>query len=160
MGTGIRRLVLLGLLAALLAGCGGPNLKTVNLEPALVQDGDLPPGMVAGQVTDGSMSGGAAASDFVNRIERDFTPVGHVLVILYDDDAPLQRDFKGILPGLTADGAPSTEVGTQAVTDYRGLGHVLFVRCHALVHVMLSASELATLNYAKRLDKRLEPLVC
>jgi hypothetical protein len=90
-----------------------------------------------------------------------------VTVVLYDDDEALQRDFKAILPGLTADGTPSTEVGTQALTNHikiplLGLeaGHVLFVRCHALVHVQIASEEFEAVNYAKRLDKRLEPLVC
>jgi hypothetical protein len=52
----IRRFILVALAAVALAACGGPDLKNVNLEPVLVQDGDLLPGLTAGQVTDGRLA--------------------------------------------------------------------------------------------------------
>lgn len=154
----MQRLVILVAALALLTTCGG--LKNVNLEPALVQDGDLPAGMAAGQVSDGSAGSASGATGFVARIRRSIDPGGEVGVILYDDDAALQHDFKGILPGVTVDGSPSTEFGTSAMD----VGNVVvFIRCHALVHIRLSAgsdTHNAVVNYAKRLDKRLQSLVC
>ncbi len=154
------RLCFVVLVVVLLAGCGGPNLKDLNLESILIQDGDLPASMIAGQITDGSGGDTIGASGFVKRVERAIEPDGVVTVLLYDDDTALQRDFKAVLPGVTADGLPSTEVGAQAMT--RG-NIVLFVRCHALVAVRMAITPQVaqqTLGYAKRLDQRLQPLVC
>jgi len=41
---------ILGILAALLVSCGGTDLNAVNLEPTLIQGGDLPAGFTGAQV--------------------------------------------------------------------------------------------------------------
>lgn len=153
-----RRLFLILLLG--LAACGGPDLARLDLAPILIQDGDLPTGMTAGQITDGSSGDTIGASGFVARTERAIAPDGSVTVLLYADDAALQRDFAAVLPGVTADGVPTDAVGTQART--RG-NIVMFVRCHALVIIRFAISRQMTaqaMGYAKRLDARLQPLVC
>lgn len=155
----MRRLPIFIVLLALVA-CGGPNLRTLNLEDVLIQDGDLPAGMTAGQITDGSSGDTTSVSGFVSRTERRIAPDGSVTVLLYEDDGALQRDFERVLPGVTADGVASTDVGTKAMT--RG-NIVMFVRCHALVIVRFAISRQMldqAMDYAKRLDSRLQPLVC
>jgi hypothetical protein len=155
----MRRLLIPIILLAL-AACGGPDLRTLNLEDVLIQDGDLPAGMTAGQITDGSTGDTTSANGFVSRAERRIAPDGSVTVLVYEDGAALQRDFERVLPGVTADGMPNTDVGTRAVT--RG-NIVMFVRCHALVIIRFAVSRQMldqAMGYAKRLDSRLTPLVC
>lgn len=145
----------------LLTACGVPG-RSVDLEPLLVQQGDLPAGLTAGQVSDGS-SGPGKATDFTFRIKRDIEPGGgYVSVIRFDDETALMRNFKELLRGVTVDGHPIPDLGEMA--QARG-NILLFTRCKALVAIQLALPapgnlEEKVVNYGKRLDKRLKDALC
>lgn len=147
---------ILPIILLFLTACGGPNLASVELEPLLVQDGDLPTGVTAGQVIAGDVGATGTAYGYVQRVQRNLSPGGVVIVILYDNDEALNRDFAALLPGVTADGRPTTEVGTRAMERTNA---IVFIRCHALASVRLQ-DYASALSYAKRLDKRLMAVVC
>jgi hypothetical protein len=151
---------LIMLLCFALAACGAPNRS--SLETMLVQDGDLPAGYTAGQISDGSVMPGSL-SGFDLRAMRTIEPPPemdifehYVVVALYSDRAAQARDFDESLAGLTADGRLSSDVGERARID----GNVImFLRCAALVQMQLGMPA-ETLTYAKRLDERLSKIAC
>jgi hypothetical protein len=153
------RLVPIGLVLLLLS-CGGPTRQA--LEGALIQEGDLPAGYVAGQISDGATMSGHMEG-FDQRVMRDIQAPGgpgfvpyYVVVALYTDRTAQARDFDRSLAGLTADGHLSHEVGEQArIRD----NIIMFIRCGALVQMQFGIPQEA-LAYAKRLDGRLSSIVC
>lgn len=146
------RLAIVVFVGLLLAACGAPSQQT--LESALIQDGDLPTGYTAGQITDGAGLGYAEGFDL--RVAREISPVGYVMVMLYRDKEAQAKGFDAALPGATIDGKLSTEVGEQA--HILG-GIIVFMRCSALVQMQVGNPEQA-MSYAKRLDNRLQSMVC
>jgi hypothetical protein len=151
---------LIMMLCFVLAACGAPSRS--SLEAVLIQDGDLPAGYTAGQISDGSVMPGSL-SGFDLRAMRTIEPPPdmsifehYVVVALYSDTAAQGRDFNESLAGLTADGKLSSDVGEQARID----GNVImFLRCAALVQMQLGVPTEA-LVYAKRLDERLSKIAC
>jgi hypothetical protein len=148
------------LLCFALAACGAPSRG--SLEAVLIQDGDLPAGYTAGQISDGLTMPGSL-SGFDLRVMRTIEPPAdmsifehYVVVALYSDTAAQGRDFDESLARLTAEGSPSSDVGDQARIN----GNVImFLRCAALVQMQLGMPA-ETLVYAKRLDERLSRAVC
>lgn len=148
------------MLCFVLAACGAPSLS--SLEAVLIQDGDLPAGYTAGQVSDGSSMPGSL-SGFNLRVMRtiqsppDMALFEHyVVVALYSDTAAQARDFDQSLAGLTSDGRLSSDVGERARI---GGNVIMFIRCAALVQMQLGMPA-ETLAYAKRLDERLSKIAC
>jgi len=184
----MRYLAILAIMAALLIGCGeSPQvvpafvppataapapasvaLKDIDLEPLLVQSGDLPSGMSAAQIKDSAppaMKDYPPATKAIDqRFQRGGKTVGGVVVLLYEQ----QSDLTTATALVTKIGKYSEvlpDVGEQAKlflgTDLLPVRGVTFVRCHAVVDVAMSNVDTREITaYAKRLDKRLQAVVC
>jgi hypothetical protein len=145
----------------------------LDLEPLLIQPGDLPAGVVGSQVKDKAPPVFKDVPPPTKAIDQRFgladgAIIGGVTVLLYDSSDDLEKAYAAVIKGMGSSAYPSTEVGDKArigglTARTQRIAEVSFVRCHALVSVSLSATPQPdddTLAYAKRLDKRLMPLVC
>ncbi len=155
-------------LLVLLTACSVP-LEKLDLEPLLVQSGDLPAGLFPAQVSNSpSLADGLPAPD--NQIYQEFSDIsgsaGGVTVFLYEDLDKANSSFDIIQAGM--DGfVPSSGLWERAAAS-PGLGSgiaaidFVFLKCHAVVYFLFENT--ANLDgaeaYATRLSERLEPLVC
>jgi len=145
-------------------------LVSVDLEPLLIQAGDLPAGVTGAQVRDTppKMFDGMpkAAKAVYQQLAQGNQQTGGVAVFLYETgvDAGYAFAAKGM-----GDVDPVADVGEQAIVtkaaDNPALNFVdlLFRRCAAVVHTRMSGADLdrdTAAAYAKRLDARLKPVVC
>jgi hypothetical protein len=161
------------------AGLGATAVSTVvpltalDLESLLIQPGDLPAGVVGSQVKDKAPPVFKDVPLPVKAIDQRFgladgAIIGGVTVLLYDSPTDLEKAYAVVIKGMGSSAYPSTEVGDKArigglTARTQRIAEVSFVRCHALVSVSLSETPQPdddTLTYAKRLDRRLTPLVC
>ncbi|MBC7264246.1 MAG: hypothetical protein H5T64_07780 [Chloroflexi bacterium] len=154
-----------------------------DLEPLLVQAGDLPPGLSGSQVSDiipepfDQVS--PPISVICQQFERNGRNAGRVVVLLYESESKAKEVYEWwtIRPG---DGRPNmlkeTRVGEQAAWDcpekywITQYCRIAFLRCHMVVDIfilggeeggrMVFAKQDELLAYAKRLDNRLRPIVC
>lgn len=160
----MRRLLLLALVA--LAACGQP----ANLDSLLIQAGDLPGGMTAGQISDTMppiFDKLPAPTRFIRQeFARSDQPGGAVSVLIYDQAADRDTAYTSIVADMPP-GAALPNVGERATFGYLNIGvriyDLVFQRCSAVVHIRMSAPRLSADNleaYAKRLDSRLRPVVC
>jgi hypothetical protein len=187
MDTGIRWLVWLGLLAALLAGCGGApaaeapvptptvvSLDKVDIEPVLIQSGDLASQVAGGQVKElvPILFKGITEPSRVltQELDRNGVPFGSVTVFLYNSAKERESAYTEMLRAIAikaeSGGASQAGIGEQSfggvfANNLPGFAEIVFVRCHAAVHIRINSSDATDVTtYAKRLDKRLESLVC
>lgn len=158
-------------------------LSQINLENLLLQDGDLPTVFVGQQVISrppvdiGSVP---SPDQAINRAFRagDFASDG-VTILLYESAFDLERAYD-IVVGIISESAQPralAQVGESAVLTEEtsdpslmlvGIppatsAKVVFIRCHALVYIDLFASEAdanVAADYARRIDQRLQPVVC
>lgn len=154
-------------LAALLVACGGitPSLASVELEPLLIQPGDLPSGIAPSQVSDAlpTMFDGLPKAERTidQRLQRGGQTAGGISVALYADPAAAYAAIVG-----TMGKHESVTVGERAERslpfDLLPGFDLAFVRCHALAYVRMTGDVSAEniLAYAKRLDARLAKAVC
>jgi hypothetical protein len=173
------------ILAVLLVSCGGaapdvspptaaPAVPTtvaltdIDLEPLLVQSGDLPSGMSAAQIKDvapPAMKDYPPATKAIDqRFQRNGKTTGGVVVLLYEQDADLTA-ATALATTLNTYSELLPDVGEQAKlflgTDLLPVRGVTFVRCRAVVDVSMSDVDTGEITaYAKRLDKRLQSVVC
>jgi hypothetical protein len=176
----MRRRFVLALAAVLLAACGSSPvavappavptrvpLRAVNLEPVLIQDGDLPSGLSPAQVFDAPPPAfkdyPAATKAAYQRFQRAGDTAGGVTVLLYEQAADLANAAAQAVP--TKKDYQSVEgVGERAalfVPELLTVRQIGFVRCQAVVNVVMDQVEPDELiAYAKRLDRRLQGMVC
>lgn len=146
-------------------------LAALDLEPLLIQSGDLPAGLTGAQVLDSvppayqQMQMPAAEKLIFQRLARGSDPGGYVVVSLYGDAAKRTDAYVKITTDMRTLGALTMpeDIGETAALHSDTLfgGHVAFQRCAAVVEVLLTgtdAQEVAA--YAKRLDTRLRAAVC
>lgn len=166
----------------LLAACGGtPDviapttippttvpLSALDLEPLLIQSGDLPAGIAAAQVKDVAplaFNGYPPTTKAIDqRFQRDGKAVGGVVVLLYEQ----QDNFntaRSLAMKISESSKPLDGVGEEAKaflgSDLLPIRGITFIRCRAIVDVSISnvtIEEVAA--YAMRLDKRLSGVVC
>lgn len=150
-------------------------LSVLDVEPLLIQLGDLPAGMEGAQVLDTppapyeAMEISAADKLVFQRLQRSGQPAGYVIVSLYEDQATGDGVYARLVKDIGAGGEakPLADVGeqgmiTDAVAPLVG-AHAVFQRCHAVVDVLLTGDlvdQQAVTAYAKRIDQRLRSLVC
>lgn len=167
----MKTLSILALVAVMLASCGGTNLKTVNLEPVLIQEGDLPAGFTGAQVKDTLPPMFEHAAPPTKALYQGFQRAGNgaggVSVLLYESDTDRDATYADSVKGMGDGTQPQTDVGERATIlssdSYSTLlADLVFVRCHAVVFVRFIGTKQPSdaAAYAKRLDQRLQPLVC
>lgn len=158
-------------------------LGQINLEPLLIQPGDLPSGYVGGQIrrTLPAMFDGVPPSQ--NKIYQELTVDGHtkggVSVMLYETLAEQSNAYAFLLDGMDGDTIHAKPVegvgnmahvialapGVVAGVAIDPLGDILFSRCGAVVLIRMTflkaGLEVDQLSaYAQRLDQRLAAVVC
>lgn len=187
----MRRVVLAILAALALIGCGAAPaaqaptvavstavptalpLEALDLEPLLVQPGDLPAGMSGAQVRDTApkMFDGmpGAQRTAYQQFARGSEPAGGVAVFLYEADADRDQGYGFVLGGMgptvTVEGVGDHATATEPSKEVAALlnfSDLLFQRCHAVAHIRMTGTDAAAsiAAYAKRLDKRLSAVVC
>ena len=154
------------------------QLGKIDITPVLIQDGDLPPGFVEGDISevDTSYYYNYARAKEQEILTSDGSKAGSVRVYLFASSGE-QSEFyavasqvesqEGIIPyDVTGIGDNESGGSTVFATDY-GI-YVVFTRCTALVYMNLNAEyvKLKTYNFdylvghAKRLDESLKSVVC
>lgn len=159
-------------------------LSEVDLDSLLFISGDLPTIFVGQQIASrpppdiGSVPVAEKAANQKFRA-GEFASDG-ITVLLYESPADLERAYGIVLDIMSEDNraTPLGQVGEKAMlTEERMSGiqtagvsipsstsaNVVFTRCHALVYIDLFSSEAdseVAAEYAKRIDQRLQPLVC
>jgi len=144
-------------------------LGDINLEPLLIQPGDLPPGYTASQIRmdfPEFLRDAPEPQGFLRQLIDGRSGIGgSVQVLLYDS---LQDVDAALL--LVADTIPDPEVsdgyGEKCYISSTSIAvrtaSFAFSRCHAVVlGTFIGTSSIgAATSYAMRLDARLEPVVC
>jgi hypothetical protein len=159
----VKSWIILGALAALLAGCGGAASK---IESAMILPGDFPSDMQPGPMqtkAGGLMFFNLPSADVVRyqEIFRGSELIGNIAVFVYPAAATRNTIYQTFVDGLGTDGHAVRNIGDQAAAQDSGdgLADLTFVRCTALVFVRLETTQ-QTVDYAQRLDQRLAPIVC
>jgi hypothetical protein len=149
-------------------------LSDLQLEPLLIQPGDLPAGYQGAQVRDTApqMFTGipTAESIIFVQFEKSGDAAGFVVVFLYDDKTNIDRAYQFTVDSL-GDSANSVEVGEKAMmvtfSDivagvHMELADLTFFRCNAVILIRMTKdiNRDSIVAYAKRLDSRLKPVVC
>lgn len=161
-------------------------LDKIELEPLLIQSGDLPAGVSAAQVRTNlpEMFDGVSDPDnaIFQQFEMDGEAAGGVTVMLFSKPAALRQTYEEIADGMIVDEPTqgmsftnrSADVGddqTEAVVTEIELtfgntnfvsSEIIFSRCFALVHIRMTGGVGidAITAYAERLDRRLVGVVC
>lgn len=147
------------------------DLGNIDLEPILIQSGDLPAGFSGAQIRDEAPQMFRGMPSARNTAYQQFSyqdeVAGGVSVFLYGTSEVVDRAYAKVLddfiepvdlPGL------GDRAAFEIIDFLPGYSTVdlLFAHCAAVVHIRMGNSEdnVEVLAYAKRLNRRLEPLVC
>lgn len=156
------------------------SLADVDLEPLLITSGDLPADLTGGQIRDVApkMFDGIpkAVQLREQRFARGGDAAGGVVVFLYENAGDRDAGYARVLDGMGETtpvdglGDQSAQAAADAAALRAGIAYsdVLFRRCAALVHIRVGSPDVTSpdevvitaATYAKRLDKRLQSVVC
>ncbi len=161
-------------------------MSQLDLEPLLVQSGDLPPGVVGSQIRarppDIIPGIPVAAAQIYQAFDRSDSgtvfELSGVYVFLYDDPAQAEAAFNvivdammhggvqgsvGGLEGLQFHSPPIGQRSVSALSPFwtlESVTDIAWLNCRAVVYTRMPADVDAISAYAERLNSRLEPLVC
>jgi hypothetical protein len=152
-------------------------LAGLNLEPYLIQSGDLPAGysgVQAVKVADDTFPwvSNHGINNIYQQLQKNGNSVGNITVFLYDSTDQRDLAYKQLINGMGIENQKNIdgigEKGTYSVMDVVRSGkeimisELVFVRCNALINITMSETKnIDDLSaYAKKLDARLQPLVC
>lgn len=167
----MHRWIVLAFVAALLISCGG-NSKASQIESLLIQPADIPAGDTAGSVQTSATSMLMYFDLPPNKemrhqeVLRDGKRDGWTTVFLYPSAADQDAVYRKFVEGLGTDAHSIAGLGEKAMgTDYvpgdDGFDpDITFVRCGAVVFVRVTTPTQAAIDYAKRLDQRITPVLC
>ena len=145
-----------------------PSPETQLVTGLLLQPGDFPPDLNAGEVIDPpGMFRDVPLPDraYFQRYTIGGNPAGGVAVFEYEDVSKVREAYSVILSGM-GDTEPLSNVGEQAriaVYGDPGGAELIFIRCSAVIHIRVVGPPNivdAVRSYAKRLDTRLTGVVC
>jgi hypothetical protein len=157
-----------GLTAAPQAAQPAIPLTEIDLAPLLIESGDLPADLSAGEVRTSVPSGLRAVPPPIKVIDQRFQrageAVGGVVVLLYQSSADVKAAYR-LTVGEGKNSQEHAGLGdTGRIWLPKGLSPrttVAFTRCHAYVDVTIAQGSVDEVTaYARRLDQRLQPLVC
>ena len=143
-----------------------------DLEDLLIQQNDLPAGYSGAQVgnTAPEMFGGIPKADYIiyQQFQKNGESAGGVTVFLYESIQSVDKAYQVIAVGMgnTEPVAGDWEKGELVIFSISAINFtaidVLYADCHSAVHIRLSDidNKQHVINYAKRLNERLSPLVC
>jgi len=147
-------------------------LSDIDLEPLLIQPGDLPAGFRGAQVCDtisGYLERDAPAPDnFIwQQLERDAERAGRIAIIVYDDPELAKEAYDAIVDGFVEQKGTDRAGEAAVISAWRDLvgnnwTSSAFLRCHAVADFLFTdiRDAEAAKTYMQRLDARLEPVVC
>ena len=146
-----------------------------DIEPLLIQEGDLPQGYSAGSSTQKVptyyLKLFISEPDYFIRmqIQRASNSAGQVDVLYYASKGSAKfafDDIKGDMQGASElNGVGETAIietlskEQETVQDSVG---IVFIQCHATVHFSIQGTtdEQIAISYVKKLSERLQPVVC
>jgi hypothetical protein len=153
-----------------------PALSALDLEPILVAAGDLPAGYSGAQVRSDAPPMfdelPEAEYEIYQQFEHADSGAGGVTVLLYERAKAVQNAYEFIISGFGAGSVQKVDAGeagtaVQTADIYNQLigepmVDLAFIRCTAVVHIRMTVqtSISKALAYARRLDRRLQSLVC
>lgn len=148
-------------------------LSEIKIESIVIEEGDLPAGFSGAQIRDSAPGMfrdlPSAQNTLYQQLQKDGDVAGFITIFLYDSKEDIENAYDLTVSGMTDEAELSSEVGEKAtvlfIPSIRAVGTdiaaVAFVRCSAFVYINMSTrSEDSVIAYAKRLDGRLERLVC
>lgn len=151
-------------------------LSEINLEPLLIQQGDLPSGFSGAQVSDlpPKMFQGMpkAANKIDQRFQKEGEAAGGVAVFLYETGADIEKAYSYLLEGMGENLETVQNIGDAAQLTYSKLtlftfgdndgGDLAFKRCSGVIHIRMVNNVIKEnlISYATRLDKRLSLVIC
>jgi hypothetical protein len=148
-----------------------PDLATIDIEPLLIQAGDLPAGLTAGQIQQEPFGKYDGIPDAINtafqRFEANGEASGGVGVFLYNEP---DAGYAFLVDTLT-DENREIDIGNRgrvntfdpATINMQAppVTSIVFQRCSAVVDVFTSNQrEEDVIVYARRLDQRLQNALC
>lgn len=146
------------------------QISKLDLEPLLLQDGDLPPHLVPDFVSRELNSQWMTLEDLTadNFINQDFyntdrkSSGGAVIIYLYENIKEADRAYEQIAPAIDWFPTEVDDVGEKAKMQHNTpQHHLIFKRCGAFVYIwMIDVREYDIITYAQRLDGRLSAVIC
>lgn len=145
-----------------------PTATPVPLDEILIMPGDLPAGYSGAQIRTEAPGMFKALPGTDTALYQQFQSGGKVsggvTLFIYENESDLKNAYtivKGGFAGTKSlDGlGDEADVSTSAMLPAPDL---VFRHCKALVHIRMSdgADESGVVAYAKRLDKRIQPIAC
>jgi len=166
-------ILLIGILLLLAACSGGVEITYDELDPILVQEGDLYPGVTAGDVVEmnasifGDLNLPESQKARFQFFESDEEFRGGVAVFLYDSKKDVREAYDLLRYAMGDDALRPSDLGEGAALLVVSEGdsnyvEVVFIRCNAVVDIRLTEVEHpeALETHAKNLDARLQALLC
>ena len=151
-------------------------LSDIDLEGILLLDGDLPTSFVGQQIMSDVTSYFTELPEPSQFVQQEFRANGiesrGVVVILYEDREFIEDAFNKLQEKTKREHDDAVEIpiegiGERAIATESNYGfslYLVFVRCRAVVYIQLHSGDKVGIevlkNYAKRLDKRINQLVC
>ena len=153
-----------------------PTATPVPLDEILILPGDLPPGYTGAQIrTEAPGTFPALPSTetvLYQQIQSNGRQIGSVTLFVYQGETDLKKAYS-ILKGGLGESKSLSGLGDEATfwnntTFNITVSELVFRHCRALVYVRMTAGvvdessvdESSVVGYAKRLDKRLQQIVC
>lgn len=155
-----------------------------DIEPLLIQSGDLPSGYEPGQVFDQApeMFSNLPAPDLAidQRFQKNGETKGGVTILIYEEQWKIDSTYGILQKGLDSNNDSEAtksvsheikDIGEKAFYSYlhaeilssvMDSQDLIFTRCTAVIYIRITDSmeEREIVAYAKRLDQRLKDLVC
>ena len=150
-------------------------LSEIDLEPLLIQGADLRVGYLGAQIRDyappmfDKLPG--SENTIYQQLEYNGEQTGGVTVFLYSNENDLSQAYIQVLYAMGDQVEPVQEIGDEAallfmsievLSEKKEYADLAFIRCGALAHIRIGkdSDKESIIAYAKRLDKRLEPIIC
>lgn len=155
----------------LLSACAPTKvpLSEIDLEPLLILQGDLPPGVSASQVRSSPPAMFDGIPDPTHQIYQAFEKkgkqLGGVAVLLYEDLRLAEEAYTFVLAGIGEDdeagiGDRSASITIPLIGTTEIVTDLLWLRCNSVVHVRIASDAIGATAYGERLNRRLESVVC
>lgn len=155
-------------------------LSEIDLEPIVIQAGDLPAGFTGAQISHYGKNIYGSVNDIKQELANNNQSAGFIEIYLFGDLEKAEKIFTSKTNSLgksnVSDISSTTvseipDVGEKATSassriSFFGLDtyviDFVFIRCSAFVNIRFSdtSNTQSVINYAKRLDERLSKLIC
>ena len=143
----------------------------LNFEDVLIRPGDLPSGIVGGQVRAHvpAMFDGIVEPDYeiYQPFERNGAQDGGVAVLVYSDEERVKEAYEFILEGMGGRDADDILIGKDVAVNTvvlpfsdEVMTDIVWRDCYSVVHIRMGATPDVAVEYGHRLITRLSKFVC